>query len=247
MREVGPVVATLGACLIIAACGGPTERVELSNHAPQRPRPVCTDDVIAELTTRLGERWQIGPLEIRCVGGRFPELGLFVEARWSNVRRVGILGLDRKREIVPFVELVAERTVRPVMKELLVADIDGNGIDEVVDAWRHEQYAASGDRMVVWATKGLALERIDGPYLNAFRPGLGGCRARAEVSEHGVEITVRTSHGLSPIDCLRSGRHRFVIVAGRMVQLERKGDLPPPPTPAPVSSTVPSIFSRTWW
>ena len=247
MLEVRPVVATLGACLILAACGGPPGRSELSNHVAQRPRPVCTDEVIAELTTRLEERWHMGAPEIRCVGGRFPELGWFVEARWITVRRVGILGLDRRREIVPFVELITERTVRPVMKELLVADIDGNGIDEVVDAWRHEQYGASGDRMMVWVTKGLTLERIEGPYLNAFRPGLGGCRARAEVSEHGVEITVRTSHGLSPVDCLRSGRHRFVIVAGQLVQLERKGNVPPPPTPAPIPPTLPTIFSRTRW
>lgn len=201
---------------------------------------------MAALAKQLGARWKAEHgLEVRCAGGRFPERGLFVEARWGSVRRVGIVSVDRRREIVPFIEMVADRTVRPVMKELLVADIDGNGIDEVVDAWRRERYGASGDQMVVWATEGLEIERIDGPRLNAFRPGLGGCRARAEVSEGGVAVIVRTSHGLPPVDCLRSGKHRFVIVGRRMVQLERRGDVPSAPAPAPVMSTLPAIFDRS--
>lgn len=245
-RRLSELIAAVGTSLILGACGGVTPHAPLSNHAEQRPRPVCTKDDSAALAQRLGSRWgSEHDLEIRCVGGRFPERGLFVEARWGSVRRVGIVSVDRRREIVPFIEMVADRTALPVMKKLLVADIDGDGIDEVVDAWRRAHQGASGDQLVVWATEGLQLEQIDGPQLNAYRAGLGSCRARAEVSEGGVAVIVQTAHGLPPVDCLRSGLHRFVMVDGRMVRLERRGDGAREPTPAPGTSTVPSFIDRS--
>jgi hypothetical protein len=112
------------------------------------------------------------------------------------------------------------------VREPVVADLDGNGIDEVVDVWRREQSGGSGDQLILWTTEGIALERIDGPNLNAFRSGLGSCKAQVEVGGRAVAISVRTLHGLAPTECLPTGRHRFVMRDGRLVQLGRPRDAP---------------------
>ena len=217
------------AAMIIAGCGGPTPASLPWNRADQVPRPVCSHEDVAALTARLGRRWPGGgDFEVRCAGGRFPELGFFVEARWRTVRRVGIVGLDRKRQIVPFVEVEADRRTVPIMRDLFVADLDGNGIDEIGDAWRGEVGGTSGDQLILWTTDGARLERIEGPYLSAYRPGLGSCLARVDVRRRAIAITVETSHGLSPTECLPCGQHRFVMRAGRLVaaNARRRPDAP---------------------
>src|SRR5688572_7739228 len=128
--------APVAAILIAGACGGTTPQPALWNRAPQLPIPECSHEHVMELETWLGHRWSDrGDFELRCAGGRFPELGFFVEARWSNERRVGIVGIDRDREIVPFIELVAEPYVRAVVPDPFIVDLDGNGIDEIGDVW----------------------------------------------------------------------------------------------------------------
>jgi hypothetical protein len=210
--HLAPVAATL----ILGACGVPTQRALPWNRADQLPRPVCSHEQVVELTSRLGRRWPGGgDFDLRCVGGRFPELGFFVEARWSDVRRVGIVGIGKDRELIPFIE-VADRSV-PIIRELFVADLDGNGIDEIGDAWRGESQGTSGDQLMLWTTNGAKLERIEGPHLSAYRPGLGSCLARVDVRRRAISITVETSHGLSPTECLPNGRHRFVMRDGRLV------------------------------
>ena len=59
-----------------------------------------------------------------------------------------------------------------------------------------------------------------------------------------ADASVIASEGLSPVECLRSGHHRFAIVAGRMVQLERTGDVPSEQRPRPDTSTQSAIFDR---
>ncbi len=216
----------------------------LANHAEQRSRPACSEEHIVELTARLGRRWRAaGDLELRCAGGRFPERGFFVDARWDRERRVGIVAFDRDRDIVPFVRLVSDRSLNPVARAFLVTDLDGDGIDEVIDAWRRELHGVSADRLIFWTTTGTELAYIEGPDLNAYRPGLGSCEAHVEIGSQAVAITVRTAHGLPPTDCLPEGRHCFVMRGGRLVKLERPSDRRAPPTPTP--STFTWLIDRT--
>lgn len=216
------------AAMILAACGRPTPDALPWNRANQVPRPVCSHEDVAELTARVGRRWPGGgDFELRCAGGRFPEQGFFVEARWRTVRRIGIVAVDRRREIVKFVALPDDRSV-PIIRELFVADLDGNGIDEIGDAWRGEVHGTSGDQLILWTTDGAKLERIEGPYLSAYRPGLGSCLARVDVRRRAISITVETSHGLSPTECLPCGRHQFVMRSNRLVPASapRRPDAP---------------------
>lgn len=215
-------LALLASLLLLGACGATPRSVPtIANRAPLPPRPTCDLPAIADY---LRARWQVvGPVEVDCTPGRFPAPGFFVEARAGEHHQIGILDAGTFREVAPFVD-EARRPDMVTTIQRASADLDGDGVDEIVETWRNSAHAHTGigNRVVVRHVHDRRLSIIAGPHVAIFHPGLGGCWAEARVEPRGVVVTVEHVMGIPPSDCLEIGVHHFVLERGSMRPVARR-------------------------
>lgn len=207
---------------LLCACGTsrPAAPPVIANHAHVPARPTC--DVPA-LVAHVQLQWRTAErVDIQCTPGRFPTPGYFVEARAGLRHEVGIVEATSFRTVTP---LTTERPRDAMVATIqrATADLDGDGIDEIVETWRDSAHARTGigNRMVVRHVQGRQLSMLPGPHVAIFHPGLGGCWAQARVEPRGLVVTVEHVMGIPPSDCLDLGVHRFVLDRGSMRQARR--------------------------
>ncbi|HEU0037201.1 MAG TPA: hypothetical protein VFQ53_41610 [Kofleriaceae bacterium] len=205
--------------LLLVACGGARVAEPLANHAGAT-RHACTDELVATLTTKLAERWQVANLDLRCVAGRFGVLGFFLEARHGDRVRTGIVDASGA-ELVPFEDERPHDDATHI-NGYVAADLDGDGEDEIVESWRRDAYGAFGSDhwLAVRRVHDHAFTRIRGPHLGVSWPQLGACAATWELRQHAIVVVVQPLDGIPPTDCLPPGKHRFAL-RGRALEAAR--------------------------
>jgi hypothetical protein len=210
--------------LFVVACGGAQGPAPILNRAAPPPRPICSEARVNDLQAHLRERWNVaGALDVRCTAGTFPVPGYFVEVQGSAIHRTAVITADRGREIVPFVD-EKHRLFATSVTEYATVDLDGDGVDEIVETWRRSAYGMMGSDnwIVVRRIDDGAFERIDGPHLSVYHPELGGCSAELQLA--GRTIVIRVAHlpGIPPSDCLAQGTHTFALRDGAIVETRRR-------------------------
>ena len=210
-------------CLVVgialAACGnGPPPTRPVANRAHAPARPVC-ERHLADIAKQLRTRWSIDDLHLRCAGGNFGAPGFFVEARGRGFHKSGIVAANGGRDLADFTD-VGDLPSTTQIVEYAAADLDNDGVDEVIETWRRSAHAidAATNWLVVRRLVGHALRRIRGPHLGVSHPELGACSASWHCEEGAIVITVDAQHGIPPSDCLPRGTHRFVIRHGAIVE-----------------------------
>ena len=217
--------AVATAMIAAAACGpAPPPTPALANQAAPPPRPVCSDARVAELARELRARWGAeDELVLRCVPGMFPAAGLFIEAvsRAADpaVHRTGIISADGRTEIAPFRD-VRMLPVATSIVDYATADLDLDGIDEIVETWTKRAHGMMGSEtwLVLRRLEARRLEPIRGPHLDIFFPELGACDARLELARGVLVVVVTGLRGIPPSDCLAPGTHTFVLRGGELVE-----------------------------
>jgi len=221
--------ATLGVMralllVVIAACGsakGPAEPV--TNRAAPPPKPACTEDRIQVITHDLRARWRSPELSIvHCTPGLFPTPGFFVEVvDRDEDHHVGVVSVDGRITLVPF-EIEDQRTIATSVIECATVDLDGDGIDEVVETWRKSAHDRMGSDtwLEVRRIVDHELMTIRGPHTSVFHPDLGSCTAEVRLAGHTIVITVERSSDLPPSDCLAAGTHTFALEGDEIVEID---------------------------
>lgn len=206
------------AVLVLVGCGArPSPPPLIANRAPPTPRPRCE---VAEVAAELRARWNVDRVDVDCTPGRFPAPGFFIEARAGARHVTGIVDAETLREVAPFVDEPA-RDPRISTIQRASTDLDGDGVDEIVETWRDSAHARTGvaNRVVVRRVEARHLELIDGPHAGVFHPDLGSCQAEARIDERGqLVVHVMRIVGIPPSDCLSPGLHHFVLDRGAVVQ-----------------------------
>jgi len=215
-----------GRCLVVAAALFGAAGCDRAPH-PQRPvanrahsvgHPACEDHV-ADITKQLRARWGEPDLEVRCAAGNFGAPGFFIEARGGATHKIGIVAADDSPDIADFTD-PGEMPIATSVVEYAAADLDGDGVDEVIETWRKSAHGLLGSDswLVVRRLDGHKLRRIRGPYLGVSHPELGACSASWHCTDGALVITVDAQRGIPPSDCLSPGTHRFVIRRGTIVE-----------------------------
>ncbi|MGN6111384.1 MAG: hypothetical protein ACTHU0_40190 [Kofleriaceae bacterium] len=205
------------------ACAGSPPPAVVENRAPPPPPPECSDDRVAEITDALRARWNVvDHLVVRCTAGTFPEPGYFVEALGSRDEsiRIGVLAADRVTELVPFVE--RRLGVATSVLDYAAADLDGDGIDEVLETWRRSAHGPMGSDnwVVVRRIENKQFAEIQGPHLSVYFPDLGNCTASTRLEGRTLVVEVESASGIPPSACLSIGRHAFAMRDGALVEVK---------------------------
>jgi hypothetical protein len=195
----------------IAACGGANVPTTVGNRAAPPPKPTCTDERRLAIAKHLQARGNSGPVSIvRCTPGLFPIAGFFVETD----DRAGVIATDLT-EIVPFTPRDPVAIV-----ECATVDLDGDGVDEIVETWRRTDSGAN-DWLEVRRLEGRALATIRGPHTSVSHSELGGCTAEVRLAGKTIVITVEHLAGIPPSDCLSAGIHTFALEDDAIVEIDR--------------------------
>jgi hypothetical protein len=200
----------------IVACGGTTAPAPVGNRAAPPPKPACTEARQAALAKHLQARWNTTSVSIvRCTPGLFPIAGFFIE----TADRVGILGADGT-ELVPF---VARTELGASVVECATVDLNGDGVDEIVETWRRSAVGDPGSNswLEVRRIDDRALTTIRGPHTSVYHPDLGGCTAEVRLAGQTIVITVAHLAGIPPSDCLATGTHTFALEEDEIVETDR--------------------------
>lgn len=201
---------------VIAACGGANQPATVGNRAAPPPKPTCTDERQAAIASHLQARWNTAGVSIvRCTPGLFPTAGFFVETD----DQVGVLALDGRTELVPFAPR-GQRMVATSVVECATVDLDGDGIDEIVETWRRSATGSSA-WLEIRRIEDSALVTIRGPHTSVYHPELGGCTAEVRLAGQTIVVTVAHLPGIPPSDCLAAGTHTFALERDAIVETDR--------------------------
>jgi hypothetical protein len=205
--------------VVFAACGSTKARESVGNRAAPPPKPACTEERQTALANHLQARWNTPNASIvRCTPGLFPTAGFFIETD----DRVGILAADGTTEIVPFASR-GELVVSTSVVECATVDLDGDGVDEIVETWRRSPTGQIGSNnwLEVRRIEGTELATIRGPHTSVYHPELGGCSAEVRLAGKTIVITVAHLAGIPPSDCLSIGTHTFALENDAIVETDR--------------------------
>jgi hypothetical protein len=206
------------AFVALAACGGAKAPATVGNRASPPPKPTCTDERRDTIAKHLQARWNIGPVSIvRCTPGLFPTAGFFVETD----EHAGVIAADATTEIVPFAPR-GQLMVATSIVECATVDLNGDGIDEIVETWRRSASGAMGsnDWLVIRRIEGDELATIRGPHTSVYHPELGGCTAEVRLAGKTIVITVAMLPGIPPSDCLTAGTHTFALESDAIIEID---------------------------
>ena len=215
------VCALLFVVAFQAGWTGPAQAAQDAGGSAPSPRPpaTCTEDERVALQRTL-QRDRAGSDLRLCAVGRFPEPGYVVLVATSQALRLGILRQDGRGAPLPLSDLPSAPLATSLV-ELAALDLDGDGIDEVIEVWRRSAHGRMGSDNWLMARRLVARglgTGLPGPHLSVFVPGLGSCRARWSAMEHSIVVHVEDASPLPPADCLPLGRHRFVLHGNRLVE-----------------------------
>lgn len=209
--------------VVIAACGSAKGHPEsVRNRAAPPPKPACTDERMAGIENELRARWKTtGVSIVRCTPGLFPTPGFFIGLDKDVEHRVGVVGTGGE-EIIAF-ESEDPRTLTSVT-DCATVDLDGDGIDEIVETWREVAHGRVGSSswLEIRRLDGAALATIRGPHTSVSHPDLGGCSAEVRLAGQTIVITVESTSGIPPSDCLSPGTHTFALDRDAIVELGAK-------------------------
>ena len=202
----------------IAACGAAKAPDAVRNRAAPPPKPTCTDERRDAIAKHLQARWNTPAVSIvRCTPGLFPIAGFFIEAD----DRAGVIALDGTTEIIPFTPR-GQLIVATSVVECATVDLNGDGVDEIVETWRRSASGALGsnDWLVIRRIEGNELATIRGPHTSVYHPELGGCTAEVRLAGKTIVISVALLPGIPPSDCLPAGTHMFALEHDAIIELD---------------------------
>lgn len=201
---------------LVAACGTASVTRPVANRATPG-HDECTRELVDELSHALAARWHVQQLELRCASGRFGVAGYFIDAHNEELHRTGIVDASCA-DLVPFVDEPTPE--EETFIDYQVADLDGDGQDEIIESWRRTTNALKGSDnwLVVRRIANHEFTRLRGPFLTVYHPELGGCSATWKLSHGAIVVAVQELPGIPPSDCLPPGRHRFALHNGAMTE-----------------------------
>ena len=202
----------------IAACGGAKAPDAVGNRAAPPPKPTCTDERQRAIAKHLRGRNTDEVSIVRCTPGLFPTAGFFIETD----EQVGVIALDGRTELVPFRPRL-QRMVATSVITCATVDLDGDGVDEIVETWARSASGAMGTNewLEIRRIEGRELATIRGPHTNVYHPELGGCTAEVRLAGQTIVITVAHLAGIPPSDCLAAGTHTFALEDHAIVETDR--------------------------
>jgi hypothetical protein len=196
--------------LVAAACGTSASTKPIGNRAAPPPKPTCDDDRIAAIAAYLHARWNTSePPLVRCTPGLFPTRGFYI----LTEDRAGILADDGETELVPFV------AVPPNIIACATVDLNGDGVDEIVETLRDIDRASTTQWLEVQRIADGRLERVRGPHTSVDHRDLGGCHAEVKLAGRTIVIDVEHAPGIPPSDCLAPGTHAFALGKRALVKI----------------------------
>jgi len=136
------------------------------------------------------------------------------------LHRVGIMAAGGGPDLVDFTD-VGQLMVATSILGYRVADLDGDGVDEVIEWWRKSAHGPMGsdDWLVIRKLDGKRLARIAGPHVGIFYPPDTRCSGEWQVTPRELVVTVRDASRMAPSACLPVGTHRFVLVRGALAEV----------------------------
>lgn len=206
--------------LFALAMGLPASSPRISRAESSIPERECSEATKAELTRRMAKRWP--GAEVRsCAAGRFGAAGYVVDVHGENFHRLGVLAADGGADLGAFVDVRSRGVATSVLGHAAV-DLDGDGVDEIVEWWRKSAHGRMGSDNwldVRRLQKGKLSERIAGPHVSVFIPELGSCNATWKVDANSIVVAVESTRELPPSSCLPVGRHRFRLEKDTLVEV----------------------------
>lgn len=183
------------------------------------PTKTCDDAKRDELTRRIEKRWPRSEVRF-CAAGRFGAPGYVVAIFGENVSRLGILAESGGPDLGAFIDIL-NRGVATSLTGLAAADLDGDGVDEVIEWWRRSAHGLMGSNNwldVRRIERGKLGALISGPHTSIYYPDRGSCFASFSADRNGLVVTVENTHEVPPSECLPVGAHRFTLKKGVLVK-----------------------------
>jgi hypothetical protein len=213
---------------LAAACSPPPPTVPIANHpATGAKPPACPSNLEALVRARWHQLEDATDLKLQCEPGNFGAPGWFVTATYFAEHSIfassGILAANAGTDLVdPTIDEVAFGTPLDRQFTYRAADLDGDGVDEIVKQSVDSRQSDFALQVNVVRVKDGAMVEIQGPFVNADDAGPDGirfwCDARlAAVTGRRIMTTITSRRG-EP-QCPVRGNHVFELRGEELVEI----------------------------